>query len=206
MKMAKKYIIVLIMLSTGMVATGQDNYLYFAWNYQLPTSNTAWLDSGSPHGGKLGYRFFVKDNRLSLGVDLNWITFDQYEETRTFQVENGAITTDYFKYIYQYAAVVSAQYYFPVKESKIFFPYAGLGLGANYNDFTLYYNIYDESYPGWGFLARPEAGVVVRFGPYRSLGAIAGVHYDYSTNKNEQFNYSNFSSVGFKLGIVVMSR
>lgn len=204
--MLKKSLLVFLLSFLVTRAIAQDNYFYFAWNYQTPLSNTEWLDAASSSGGKLGYRFFVLEDRLTMGVDLNWITFDQYEPTQTFQQENGAITTDYFKFIYNYGAVVSAQYYFPVKESQVFFPYAGLGLGANYNDFTLYYNIYNDSYTSWGFLARPEAGVVVRFGPYRSLGAIAGVHFDYSTNRNENFDYSGFNSAGFKLGIVLMNR
>jgi|SRR5690606_586894 len=203
--MMKKILILFCFLSAATIASAQENFFYLSWNYQVPLSNTNWLDSSSPHGGKVGYRFFIQD-RISLGVDVNWSTFDQYEETRTFEQENGAITTDYYKYIYQYGAVISGQYYFPVGESEIIFPYAGLGLGANYHDYTLYYNIYDESYTGWGFLARPEAGVVVRFGKYRSLGAIAGVHFDYSTNKNDNFDYNGFNAVGFKLGVVMMSR
>ena len=204
--MLKKYLLFILLSSSATVVAAQDNFFYLAWNYQMPLSNTDWLDASSPSGGKIGYRFFVLEDRLTMGVDLNWITFDQYEPTQTFQQENGAITTDYFKFIYNYGAVVSAQYYFPVNDSKVFFPYAGLGLGANYNDFTLYYNIYSDSYTSWGFLARPEAGVLVRFGPYRSLGAIAGVHFDYSTNKNENFDYPGFNTVGFKLGIVLMNR
>ena len=204
--MLKKYLLFALFCFSAVAVTAQENFFYLSWNAQTPLSNTDWLDASSARGGKVGYRFFVVEDRLTMGVDVNWITYDQYEPTQTFQQENGAITTDYFKFIYNYGAVVSAQYYIPVGESKIFFPYAGLGLGANYNDFTLYYNIYNDSYTSWGFLARPEAGVVVRFGPYRSLGAIAGVHFDYSTNRNENFNYSDFNTVGFKLGIVVMNR
>ncbi len=204
--MLKKYFLIVLLGLSASWATAQDNFFYLSWNYQVPLSNTDWLDASSARGGKIGYRFFVLEDRLTMGVDLSWITFNQYQPTQTFQQDNGAITTDYFKFIYNYGATLSAQYYFPVSDRKILFPYAGLGLGANYNDFTLYYNIYSDSYTSWGFLARPEAGIVVRFGAYRSLGAIAAVHYDYSTNKNENFDYSSFNTVGFKLGVVLMNR
>jgi hypothetical protein len=201
----KKLLFLFLVLTSGISSLAQQNYFYLAWDYNIPMSNKNWLDSGSPNGGAAGYRFFISDEQLSVGLDINWATYDQYESTQTFQQTSGAITTDYFKYIYNYGAVVSGQYYFPAGDSELFFPYAGLGLGASLNEYTLYYNIYTDSYRNWGFLARPEAGVVVKFGKYRSLGAIAAVHYDYSTNKQAQFNYSNFSALGFKIGIVAMT-
>jgi hypothetical protein len=33
---------------------------------------------------------------------------------------------------------------------------------------------------------------------------MAAVHYDYSTNKSDYFDYRNFSTVGFQLGIMMM--
>jgi hypothetical protein len=202
----KEWMVTFVLVLMAALVSAQENYFYASWNYQMPMSNRQWLDTPSGHGAVIGYRFFLGDRRLSVGLDASWITFEQYEPKRTFQQDNGAITTDYYKYIYQYAGVISAQYYFPVGDSERFFPYAGLGLGANYNDFTLYYNIYSDSYTGWGFLARPEAGILVRFSERRSIGAIAAVHYDYSTNQNENFNYSNFTALGFRIGVVLMSR
>ena len=131
--------------------------------------------------------------------------YDQYKPTETTETGSGAITTDYFKYVYSYSAAASAQYNFRLGESETFYPYVGLGLGANSNEYTLYYNIYKDSETKWGFLARPEAGILVKFGQRRSLGAMAAVHYDYSTNKSENFDYDNFSSVGFQVGIILMN-
>jgi hypothetical protein len=201
----KKIIFISCVLMLPLVSWAQSNYAYLAWDNNYPLSNKEWLDEASPHGGAVGFRFFLRDDQLSVGLDLNWTTFDQYEPTRTFPQDNGALTTDYYKYIYQYGGVVSVQFYHPM-ESKIFFPYYGVGIGANYNRFALYYNIYEDVSKGWAFLVRPEAGVLVKFGEYRSLGAIAGIHYDYSTVRNERYDYSGFSSVGWKIGLVLMSR
>ena len=57
-----------------------------------------------------------------------------------------------------------------------------------------------------GFLARPEAGILARFGKRRSLGAMAAVHFDYATNKSDDYNYSSYSAVGFQIGIFLMNR
>lgn len=202
----RKIVLVVSLLVICTAGFAQENYAYLSWNYQFPLSNREWLDAPSAHGGAAGYRAFLREGELSVGLDLNWITFDQYQAKQTFEFENGALTTDYFKYVYQYGAVVSGQYYKPVGDGERFFPYVGLGLGANYNRYARYYNIYEEEYRRWGFVARPEAGILYRFNPDRSLGAMAAVHYDYSTNKNDEFGYSNFSSAGFRIGIVIMSR
>jgi len=184
----------------------QENYAYIAWNYQYPLTNREWLKDPSSRGGAVGYKVFLNGSRrFSLGGEVNWTTFTQYAPTETFYNTNGAITTDYFKYVYSYGIVLSSQYYFPMGEKELFFPYVGLGLGANRNTYTLFYNIYSEEYKAWGFLGRPEAGIVIRFSEGRSLGAIAAVHYDFSTNKNSEFGYKNFSSAGFKIGLVLMS-
>jgi hypothetical protein len=68
----------------------------------------------------------------------------------------------------------------------------------------LYYNIYTDEERKWGFLARPEAGILVKFSKRRSIGAMAAIHYDYSTNKSPMFDYSSFSAIGFQIGIMML--
>jgi hypothetical protein len=200
-----KRFIIISLFFVPMLSEAQSSYFYINWDYNMPLSNTEWLGNSASRGGKVGYRGFIND-RMSIGLDLGWTTFTEYSLRETFQNATGAITTDYFKYIYSYSAVASAQYYFPLGEGERVFPYAGLGLGANRNEYALYYNIYEDSDDALGFLARPEAGILVRFNPRRTLGAIAAVHYDYSTNKMDKYGYSNFSSLGFQLGIILMGR
>lgn len=182
----------------------QEKYIYLSLDANMPLSNTAWIEDVTFAAGKIGYRGFIRPN-LSAGLDIGWANFDQYEPTSTKANPTGAITTDYFHYVYSYSAVVSGQYYFKPEDEDRFFPYAGLGLGANTNEYVLYYNIYEDAERSWGFLARPEVGVLFRFSERSSLGIMAALHYDYSTNKSDKFNYSNFSSIGFQLGLISMS-
>jgi hypothetical protein len=198
-----KKILLVFFLLAGVSALAQPKYIYIALDYNLPMSNKAWVSKGSAQGIKIGYRSFITD-RFSAGLDLGSFSVNEYKPTRTIETESGAITSDYFNYVYGYSAVVSGQYNFPVGDGDMIFPYAGLGLGANYNEYTQYYNIYTDGDNAFGFLARPEAGILVRFGTRRSLGAMAAVHYDYSTNKNTQFGYKNFSTVGFQVGLMFM--
>ncbi|MEO7988085.1 MAG: hypothetical protein ABI663_01010 [Chryseolinea sp.] len=207
MKMKKSFIIVAMILSFAWTTQAQGNLFYLDWDINVPTHNRDWLNATSVKGAKIGYRKFLNrdNNRFSLGIDFGWTTYDQYVPTRTFENATGAITTDYFKYIYQKSLVLSGQYYFKVGELDWLYPYAGLGLGAARNKYRIFYNIYAEGNDSWGFLARPEAGILLRFQKKRSIGVMAAVHYDINTSQNKDYNYNYFSSVGFQLGIVLMT-
>jgi hypothetical protein len=194
------FVSLLMLISAS--AIGQENYFYFALDINKPLSNTQWVDATSAAGVKAGYRIFITP-KFSAGLDVGTATFDQYNPTETHQNGNGATTTDFFKYIYSYSAVVSGQYNFSVGNGERFFPYVGLGLGANNNEYVVYYNIYQDTDASWGFLARPEAGILARIG--RSFGVMAAIHYDYSTNKSNRFDYSGFSSAGIQVGVVFIS-
>lgn len=202
----KKIIILIVITLASVEAFSQRNYAYFAWNYNLPLSNTDFVGDGTSAGAKVGCRFRIAESRFSAGVDFSWATYNEYVPETTFREPGSALTTDFFKYVYNYGFVVSGQYTFQLGNPEIFMPYAGLGLGANFNTYKLYYNAFEEEDNGAGFLVRPEAGIVIRFGERRALGAIAGVSYDFSTNKSKDYDYSNFSNLGFQLGIVVTNR
>lgn len=202
--MMMRYIFIIIGFFSASLSFAQEKYIYLNLDGSKPLSNTDWVKDLSFAGGKLGYRGFIRPN-FSAGLDLGWANFDQYEPVSTKQNATGAITTDYFHYIYNYSGVVSAQYYFKEEDEDRLFPYAGLGLGANTNEYVLYYNIYEDRERAWGFLARPEIGVLFRFTERSSLGIMAAIHYDYSTNRSEKFANSNFSALGFQIGLMGMT-
>lgn len=197
-------ILIILFIFSSALALAQEKYLYLNINGIKPLANTEWIKDMSFAAAKFGYRGFIRPN-FSAGLDLSFANLDQYEPTTTKQNATGAITSDYFHYIYQYTAVASGQYYFKDEENERFFPYAGLGLGANTNEYVLYYNIYEDTERSWGFLARPEVGLLFRFSDRSPLGIMAAIHYDYSTNKSEKFAYKNFSAIGIQVGIMSMS-
>ena len=197
-------LIFLVTLFSSTLLLAQEKYMYLNLDINKPLSNPDWIQDISAVGAKLGYRVFIRPN-FSMGLDVGWTNLDQYEPMSTIENPTGAITTDYFRYIYSYNAVVSGQYYFKNQEQERFFPYAGLGLGANTNEYVLYYNIYTDTERSWGFLARPEAGILYRFTKRGTVGAMAAVHYDFATNKSDKFNYNNFSALGFQFGLIIMT-
>jgi len=199
-----RYILLLASCFSFNLIFAQEKYLYINLDMNKPMANTEWIKGTSIAGGKVGYRGFIRPN-FSAGLDIGWSSFDEYEPTSTIQNSTGAITTDYFHYLYSYSGVVSGQYYLKEEDEDRLFPYLGLGLGASTNEYVLYYNIYEDSERSWGFLARPEIGILFRFTKHRSLGIMAAIHYDYSTNKSDKFNYNNFSALGFQIGLMGMT-
>ena len=198
-------ILLLVLLLGGVTAQAQESYFYFNWDVNKPLSNKEWLDNTSTRGAKLGFRKFVgQDRQIAVGADLNWSFFQEYKPTETFQKPGGAITTDYFNDLFVAAITAQGQYHFSVGDSEHIFPYVGIGLGASRNEYTVSYNVYKDMETSWGFIARPEAGILLRPGMFRKLGITAAVHYDYSTARSSAYNYSNFTTVGFQLGLMLM--
>ncbi|HTF18294.1 MAG TPA: hypothetical protein VK658_09500 [Chryseolinea sp.] len=192
-----------LVMASGVRSFAQRSYFYFGWDVNQPLSNTSWIDETSTRGAKLGFRKFIgEERRISVGLDLNWNYLETYKPTETFYTDNGAVTTDYFNNIFQMAGAVTGQYYFPIGDKQVFYPYVGLGLGANRNQYTVSYNIYQDEDVGFGFLARPEVGILVRIGERRRFGLTAAVHYDYSTNSSSDYGYNNFMTAGFQIGVV----
>lgn len=200
----KHIFIITVFLLMSWQGTAQQKYFYAALDITKPISNTSWTDAVSARGMRLGYRRFITD-KISAGVDAGGNVYSEYKPRQTFQTETGAITTDYFNYIYSYSLAVSGQYNFLKDVSERFIPYAGLGLGASNQEYVKYYNFYQEADKAWGFLARPEIGALIKFGERRAVALMAAIHYNYSTNRIKNFNYTGFSALGFQIGLALIN-
>jgi hypothetical protein len=198
-----KIVFITGVLFIGGSAMAQDKYFYVTLDVSKPLSNTSWTDDVSARGARVGYRSFITE-KISAGIDLGWNVFDEYKPRQTFETGSGAVTTDYFNYIYSYSVALSGQYNFTVGNDEKIFPYVGLGLGAAHQEYTKYYNFYSENETAWGFLARPEAGIMITLNERRSIGALAAIHYDYSTNRIKNYDYKGFSALGFQIGLAFM--
>jgi len=200
----KKILLFAFILIGSLNAFSQTYDRFFSLSYDVnqPLSNTDFIGNTSGKGFKLGYRQIINEHFL-MGVDLNSATFNDYAPRQTYVSETGAFTSDFYRYAYTYGLTLSGDYlFFP---DKRFQPFAGLGVGASYIDYTQYYNIFSSSDRPWGVLIRPEAGAIVRLGKYSSWGIQGAIHYDFSSAKSTDFEYNNFMNVGFQIGVVFFS-
>ncbi len=173
------YTVALLMLFSTASFAQRDVFLG-SWEIAFPT-NTDLLSKTSFSGGRVEYRHFLQNGSFSIGIAGSWNSFDQYTAKQTYEYEtgNGAVTTDLIKHIYSTPITLTGHYYFKLS-SNMFKPYVGVGLGAQYSEQNLFFNIYEVDNSDWGFVVRPEAGVLVRFAP--SFGGFVSCAYNYATN------------------------
>lgn len=195
-----KHLGVIAFVLCAQLAHGQyyEKMYFVNWSVNAPLSNTDFVGNTSTRGGRLGYRELINE-KIAGGIDVSWATYDDYIGRQTYTTGNGALTTDFFKYVESYGATFVVDYYF-LTESKIM-PYAGLGIGGAYHNFKLYYNIFSSSSGSWGLLLRPQAGAWMKLGERSSWALHASAQFDYATSRNEDLGYRNFANAGFQIGI-----
>lgn len=181
---------------------GLNNLVGLSWEIAVPT-NSDFLTATSLAGGKLEYRKFLPAKPISLGVSLSWNSYEQYIPTQTISYDNGskAITTDMDRVIYTMPVAALAHYYF--NYGKTVMPYVGLGIGAQYSEQTIYYNIFESDDYNWGFLVRPEVGALIMPGNQSRWGILAGASWSYATNKNTSFGVDNLKNFAFNIGFFI---
>ena len=196
--------------NTGKISapkTGRDfdKFFFLSWDNNSPMSNKDFISQSSSLGTKLGFRKRLnEEDKLWVGADFGWAVYKQYIPTQTYTSGAQSLTTDLYNYAYNYSLSANLDYFFLPME-KIFTPYAGLGIGVAYDKFAQYYNVYGSDGTSWGFLLRPEAGVLVGLKANSSWRIKAAFHYDYATNTNTDFGYKNFINTGFQIGLVKMA-
>jgi len=169
--------------------------------YKVTTPSGDYLTKTSWAGGELEYRYFP-NNQLSVGGNLSWASFSQYFPRQTYVKDDGntALTSDFVAHAYTLPITATAHYYFAQK--KRIRPYAGIALGGQYMDQRLYYNVYESDDYNWGFVARPEFGVLIG-DPHSLTPIVFAIDWSYSSNKNGITQKSSFNTFGVKLGIML---
>jgi len=175
------------------------NLFGISWEIGIPVSNNDFLKKTSMEGGKIEYRHKIKEN-LTVGGFLNWRSYYEYFPTATYEnpEKTQAVTTDMYRYIYNLPMGANVHYYF--KAGDMFKPFAGLGIGAQYSEQSMYYNIFLAEDKNWGFLLRPELGTIIKF--QEQWGALIGATYSWSTNKNDRLGIKSLGDVNFQIGLV----
>jgi hypothetical protein len=196
--------------NTGKISTPKtgrdfDHFFFLSWDSNTPMSNKDFIGQSSSLGTKLGFRKRInEDDKLWVGGDFGWTVYKQYIPTQTYPSGTQSTTTDLYNYAYNYSLSANLDYFFFPME-KILVPYAGLGIGVAYDKFAQYYNIYGTSGSSWGFLVRPEAGILIGFKENSPWRIKAAYHYDYASNTSTDFGYKNFINTGFQIGLVKMA-
>jgi outer membrane protein W len=201
MKNKALFVVMLSMMTTAIVnaQSYKTNLFVAAWEIGVPVSNNDFLSKTSYTGGKLEYRHFIKHN-VTVGGFIGWRSYYEYFPTATYEnpEKTQAVTTDMYRYIYNLPMGANVHYYF--QGGKMIKPFVGLGLGAQYSEQTVYYNIFYSEDKNWGFLVRPEVGAIIPL--QDQWGILVGATYSYSTNKNDAVKIKSLGDLNFQIGFV----
>lgn len=177
---------------------GLDNFMTLNWQIATPLS-TDYLKKTTVSGGSFEYRKFLRSNRnISVGMGIAWNSFEQYIPPKVYEKPDGsgALYTDFVHQVYTLPLYANVHYYFNGGDKLK--PYTGIGIGGQYSEQSAYYNIFVSEDNNWGFVARPEVGLLFRLGEY--AGIHANVGFNYATNKNEAFKIDNLKHVYYSIG------
>lgn len=172
------------------------------WNTLKPLSDKTFIDRTSSAGVKITYTKFMNE-RFGLGLEGSYNTLNDYIPRQTYEYPGGAITTDIHNYLYYFSLVAHAQYYF--MQGKRFTPYASVGMGIAFNEYRIFYNVYEDVDNKRSFVARPEVGTLFKIKEYSNWGLKAAIGYEYTTNKSEYFEVDNLSGINLSVGIVLFT-
>lgn len=194
-------LIIVFLLFAGSASAQYFDKLFFVnWQFNTPLSNKDFAGRSSSKGARLGYRELIMDEKLAVGIDITWATYDDYVPRQTYVNGTSSLTTDFTNYANNYGALITADYYF--RQEKKLMPYVGLGAGLAYNNYKRYYNVYSDGDNAFGLLLRPQAGAWFKFSEQKAWALNAAVYLDYSTAKSSFAGYGNFTNVGIAIGLV----
>jgi hypothetical protein len=199
--------VLLTFILTGVFIPGftQDFRKYYAvvFDANLPLVNKEFIDNISTRGARFIYRESI-NNKFSAGAEIGFATYNDHLPPQAYVNGNTTVFAELFTYVYNYTLTLSGEYYFT--EEKWIKPFAGLGLGACYNRYAFFYNVFADEDRVWGALFRPNVGTLMRFGKNARLAARISVHFDYSTTKSTDFDYTSFVNLGADAGITWIIR
>lgn len=191
----------LVLVVASAQAQIAESGFHINWTISKP-SYTDFVSKTSTRGVRFGFTKFINE-KFGAGIEGGFNVLDDYVPRQTYQLENGAITTDIFNYMYNYTLMANGQYYF--KKSGLFVPYAALHAGIIFTEYTQFYNAYSSSNNKTGAVVRPELGVLYRIQTYGSFGLKAAIGYEYATNKMEEYDIKNFNALNVQVGIVLFN-
>ncbi|OYT17454.1 MAG: hypothetical protein B7C24_02170 [Bacteroidetes bacterium 4572_77] len=185
--------------ATGFIRTYAQpgGMLTFDWIIGVPmgTMSNDFISKTSTRGFNMEYRYFLNDP-LSIGGGFSWQGFSEKFERSTYELDEGAITSTRFNYLYTFPLYVNFHYY-PIKNNH-FFPFIGINAGAtsiDKQDQIGRYYIQDKS---WHFMLQPEVGALLKINPRGGFGIVVKAKYNYIFYN--EGNYNALTQLNFYIG------
>ncbi len=155
--------------------TAAQNKFSITYSIGFPTGETSdYFESTSWRGVNVDYHHFLQEN-VAIGFSTGWQVFN---DNRGYVTETtGTETLSGFRYNYlnSFPLLVTGSYFF--RRGETISPYASLGAGLVYNEFSEDTGLLRDERTGWPFSIRPEIGVDFEVG--YNVGIRTSFRYNY---------------------------
>lgn len=185
---------------TGRAQAIRNAYLNVDWQCNVPLGSS-FADKASGWGMNFEGGYFVTPE-ITVGAFISYQTNLQSIGRQTLDLSpTSALTTNQKHALFQLPFGISGRYNF--LKGRVFQPYAGLKLGAEYAEMSSYYYVIKHYHDTWGFYFSPEIGVSIFPYPSQRFGFHVALYYGFATNSGDLLVYSidNINNFGVRVGI-----
>ena len=192
--MRRSIITASLLLFFALYATGQNKFS-LTYSVGFPTGETSdYFESTSWRGVNIDYHHFIQEN-LAIGFSTGWQVFN--DDLGYVTETEGTETLSGFRYNYlnSFPLLFTGSYFFSPGETLS--PYASLGVGLVYNEFSQDTGLLRDEATGWPLSVRPEIGLDYEVG--YNVGIRASFRYNYVASGDELPSLPYFA---FNLGLV----
>jgi hypothetical protein len=193
MKIKKIYIILLVVISP-FISSGQSAFWVLSYNTALPMGDlNEYINPMSFRGMGFEGKYEVAPN-ITLGAALGWNVFYEKRTKETIVKDNVSFTGNLFRYVNSFPITANVNYMGGGDGVR---PFIGLGVGTYYSYKRTEVSVIAIDVDTWHFGLQPEAGLMIPFGYNTS--------FYFSTKYNLAFKTSEVDALtywGFNIGIL----
>ena len=169
-----KKIIIACIIVAGLIisntSSAQQNMTTLSYSMGLGTGKTGdFISKYSWRGFGFEYRHLSTPN-VGYGINTGWNTFYREMPYGTYEYQTVSATGYQFRYFNSFPIMAVVDYYF--QPDQQINPYAGLGVGVEYNTASVDFGVYRFEQDAWPFALAPEAGIMIHSpnGPAFNIG------------------------------------
>jgi outer membrane protein len=188
-------ILIIILITAGSAFSQNDVVYYINYGPSIPLSKTKdYVDKMSWRGFGFGFNKFV-NNKLSLGLDISWSTYNNQIKNETFYFDNITVTGTQNKYINTVPVHATVIKY--IGEEKRRYT-VGLGVGTSWTEKVTDIGVYSFTDSQWQFSFAPEIGII--YNVTSNIAPYFKLKYFHSVKKSD---FDNVSHLNFTLGFAL---
>ena len=193
-------VVLLAAARTGKAQIFPNSYINVDWQVGVPLGS-AYADKASGWGMNFEGGYFITPE-FSLGAFISYQTNIQSIDRQTLQLPDGSSLTTAQKHtLFELPFGVAGRYNF--MKHRVFQPYVGMRLGADYAEMSSYYYTIQQYEDSWGVYLSPEIGASIFPSPDQRFGFHVALFYSYASNSDRLLIYSmdGISRFGLRVGI-----